>query len=142
MDVLASVADHAQRHPGRLAHTWAGGSLTWGELWERSGRLAGALAAEIGHRGTPVVVHAHKQSLALVCMLACVRAGLPYVYLGYWVPGSRKMGYKAKFGALEIYKGGRWQELGDPADHSPETHPLSVDPIAEQVARISLPDTR
>lgn len=79
MDVLASVADHAQRHPGRLAHTWAGGSLTWGELWERSGRLAGALAAEIGHRGTPVVVHAHKQSLALVCMLACVRAGLPYV---------------------------------------------------------------
>jgi hypothetical protein len=35
-------------------------------------------------------------------------AGLPYVYLGYWVPGSRKMGYKAKFSALEIYKGGIW----------------------------------
>lgn len=70
------------------------------------------------------------------------RAGLPYVYLGYWVPGSRKMGYKAKFGALEIYKGGQWQLIGDPSDHSGETHPLSVDPIAEQVARIALPDTR
>ena len=69
-------------------------------------------------------------------------AGLPYVYLGYWVPGSRKMGYKANFPALEIYKGGRWQDLGDPADHRAELHPLSVDPIAEQVARISLPEAR
>jgi arginine-tRNA-protein transferase len=69
-------------------------------------------------------------------------AGLPYVYLGYWVPGSRKMGYKAKFDALEIYKGGQWQSIGDPADHKAELHPLSVDPIAEQVARITLPDSR
>ncbi len=69
-------------------------------------------------------------------------AGLPYVYLGYWVPGSRKMGYKSGFDALEIYKAGRWQEIGDPADHRAELHPLSVDPIAEQVARISLPDGR
>jgi arginine-tRNA-protein transferase len=67
-------------------------------------------------------------------------AGLPFVYLGYWVPGSRKMGYKAQFDALEIYKGGRWQPIGDPAAHSAALHPLSVDPIAEQVARISLPD--
>jgi arginine-tRNA-protein transferase len=69
-------------------------------------------------------------------------AGLPYVYLGYWVPGSRKMGYKAKFGALEIYKAGRWQDIGNPADHTGEIHPLSVDPIAEQVARIALPEAR
>ncbi len=69
-------------------------------------------------------------------------AGLPYVYLGYWVPGSRKMGYKAKFSALEIYKGGQWQDIGDPAGHRAELHPLSVDPIAEQVARITLPDSR
>lgn len=69
-------------------------------------------------------------------------AGLPYVYLGYWVPGSRKMGYKAGFNALEIYKGGKWQQMGDPKDHSSELHPLSVDPISEQVARINLPEAR
>jgi leucyl-tRNA---protein transferase len=67
-------------------------------------------------------------------------AGLPYVYLGYWVPGSRKMGYKSRFSALEVYQGGQWHDIGNPLDYSANTHPLSVDPIAEQVARISLPD--
>ncbi len=71
-----------------------------------------------------------------------LEAGLPYVYLGYWVPGSRKMGYKARFGAIEIFKGGVWQDLGDPSAHGAATHPLSVDPIAEQVAKITLPDLR
>ena len=69
-------------------------------------------------------------------------AGLPYVYLGYWVPGSSKMGYKANFSALEIYRGGAWRDIGDPDSHMSETHPLSTDPIAEQVAQINLPDTR
>ena len=69
-------------------------------------------------------------------------AGLPYVYLGYWVPGSPKMGYKARFSSVEVYRGGNWEPLGDPDGYSSDTHPLSTDPIAEQVAQISLPDTR
>ncbi|MAU45764.1 MAG: arginyltransferase [Rhodobacteraceae bacterium] len=69
-------------------------------------------------------------------------AGLPYVYLGYWVPGSPKMGYKAQFGALEVYRRGRWERMMDTADYAEECHPLSTDPIAEQVANISLPDSR
>lgn len=69
-------------------------------------------------------------------------AGLPYVYLGYWVPGSAKMGYKAKFSGVEIYFKGQWQAMGDPAQYTSELHPLSTDPIAEQVARINLPDGR
>ncbi|UWQ20279.1 arginyltransferase [Jannaschia sp. W003] len=69
-------------------------------------------------------------------------AGLPYVYLGYWVPGSPKMGYKAAFRALEIYKNHRWSPIGDPVEHAAEIHPLSVAPIAEQVAQIELPELR
>ena len=67
-------------------------------------------------------------------------AGLPYVYLGYWVPGSPKMGYKARFSALEVYQDGQWVEVEDPDDFSPDSHPLENEPIAQQVAKIDLPD--
>ena len=66
--------------------------------------------------------------------------GLPYVYLGYWVPGSDKMGYKARFSAVEVYRHGHWEDLQDPAVYDAETHPLEVAPIADQAARITLPD--
>ncbi|MEQ8897110.1 MAG: arginyltransferase [Roseovarius sp.] len=69
-------------------------------------------------------------------------AGLSNVYLGYWVPGSSKMGYKAAFSGLEVYSSGEWQKMRDPADYHAKRHPLSNDPIAEQVANISLPDSR
>ncbi|MEL7299614.1 MAG: arginyltransferase [Pseudomonadota bacterium] len=69
-------------------------------------------------------------------------AGLPYVYLGYWVPGSDKMGYKARFQGVEIYRQGQWTPLTDPDDYATDVDPLAVEPIAEQVAQISLPDVR
>lgn len=91
----------------------------------------------------PSLRHLSLGTFAILDHVAIAReAGLPYVYLGYWVSGSRKMGYKANFSALEIYKGGAWQPIGDPASHRAELHPLSVEPIAEQVARIALPEAR
>lgn len=67
------------------------------------------------------------------------RVGLPFVYLGYWVPGSPKMDYKARFSALEVYHQGAWQVLDTPERFSGTRHPLSVQPIAEQVAQLALP---
>lgn len=69
-------------------------------------------------------------------------AELPYVYLGYWVPGSAKMRYKANFSGLQVYTGGEWKALNDPDSFQPDTHPLANEPIAEQVAGIQLPDQR
>ena len=68
------------------------------------------------------------------------RAGLSYIYLGYWVPGSPKMDYKKNFRPLEVYAGGRWQDSGDATANAADPHPLSTDPISEQIAAIELPE--
>lgn len=40
-------------------------------------------------------------------------AGFAYVYLGFWVRGSTKMGYKAAFQPLEALSGGAWRPFSD-----------------------------
>ena len=124
------------------------------EYWQRSAHkreLRAVCLTDVLEDGLSMVYSFYdptmeKASLGTYVILDHVRialdADLPYVYLGYWVPGSSKMGYKANFSGLEIYKNGEWQDIGNPEDHTAEMHPLSVDPIAEQVAKISLPNSQ
>ena len=42
---------------------------------------------------------------------AAREAGLPYVYLGYWVRGSEKMDYKVRFAPLEALGQNGWEPL-------------------------------
>jgi arginyl-tRNA--protein-N-Asp/Glu arginylyltransferase len=65
--------------------------------------------------------------------------GLPYVYLGYWVPGSQKMKYKARFAPLQVFRGGMWENLDDPTAFADRQQTASSEPIAEQLAAIHLP---
>jgi leucyl-tRNA---protein transferase len=51
---------------------------------------------------------------AILWLIERARAlGLPYVYLGYWVPESRKMAYKARFRPSEVLISGTWRTLSD-----------------------------
>jgi len=52
---------------------------------------------------------------AILWLVARARAlGLPFVYLGYWVPESRKMSYKSRFRPSEVLSGGTWRVLEEP----------------------------
>ncbi|MBL8381773.1 MAG: arginyltransferase [Burkholderiales bacterium] len=44
----------------------------------------------------------------------CVRLGLQYLYLGYWIRDSRKMAYKANFAPIEGLVDGQWRPVGEP----------------------------
>jgi arginyl-tRNA--protein-N-Asp/Glu arginylyltransferase len=63
-----------------------------------------------------------KRSLGTYAVLWLIeharQLGLPYVYLGYWVPESQKMAYKSRFKPSEVLMHGAWRMLTD-ADLSP-----------------------
>ena len=47
-------------------------------------------------------------------------AGLPYVYLGYWVKGSQRMAYKVRYRPIEALGPTGWSLLIDEdADYTP-----------------------
>ena len=45
-------------------------------------------------------------------IIRAARAGLPYVYLGYWVEGSDRMAYKASFKPMERLGRDGWRPNG------------------------------
>jgi arginine-tRNA-protein transferase len=48
-------------------------------------------------------------------IIRAARAGLPYVYLGYWVEGSSRMAYKTAFRPLERLGRDGWRRMDDAA---------------------------
>ena len=43
----------------------------------------------------------------------CRKLDLPYLYLGYWIGQSRKMGYKIQFQPMQGLVDGRWAALDE-----------------------------
>ncbi len=84
------------------------------------GDLIGCILVDVLSDGLSLVYSffdpaAKRRSLGSFMILDHIRqaraAGLPYVYLGYWVPGSGKMAYKARFSPLEVLRMGGWRLL-------------------------------
>ena len=86
-----------------------------------AGQLAGVALSDVMAEGLSMVYSffdpdMESRGLGTYMILDHIRrvqkAGLKYVYLGYWVPESRKMAYKAEFKPLEVQSGhSGWRRL-------------------------------
>ena len=86
---LEAIRTQAGTRPSACAFAnTAGERLSYGQLWRRSDALAVWLAAHNAHRN-PVCLYGHKQALMLVGMLACMKAGAPYVPIESSQPPQR-----------------------------------------------------
>jgi arginine-tRNA-protein transferase len=57
-------------------------------------------------------------------IIRAARAGLPYVYLGYWVEGSNRMAYKTGFRPLERLGRDGWRRMDEAEAELRENDPL------------------
>ncbi|MBY0338907.1 MAG: arginyltransferase [Acetobacteraceae bacterium] len=92
------------------------------EFRDETGRLVGACLTDWLSDGLSAVYSFYapgedRRSLGTYAVMWLIaeaqRLGLPYVYLGYWVPDSRKMAYKATFRPAETLHNGVWRTLGE-----------------------------
>lgn len=90
------------------------------EFRDAGGELVAGLLADWSHDGASAVYSffdpaISRRSLGSYMVLwlvgECRRRGLPNVYLGYWIEGSRKMSYKERFRPLEALGSDGWREL-------------------------------
>lgn len=85
---------------------------------ERRGELVAAALVDALGDGLSLVYSffdpaESRRSLGIYTILDHIQqaraAGYDHVYLGYWIPGSKKMDYKAHFRPLELLLGGEWR---------------------------------
>ncbi len=85
-----------------------------------TGPLIGLALTDVLHDGLSMVysfydIEEHERSLGTFMILDHIertrRLGLPYLYLGYWVEGSQKMDYKARFRPQERLDLGGWNRV-------------------------------
>lgn len=91
----------------------------------RQGRLVGVAVTDVLPRGLSAVYtffdpEREKHSPGVFSILTQIaqarRLGLPWLYLGYWVHGCRKMEYKTEYRPLQLLVNGHWKgfEREDP----------------------------
>jgi len=75
----------------------------------------------------PADTHRSYGTASILWLIAeTARRNKPYLYLGYWVPGSTKMGYKSRFNPAEILRNGHWHRLAGAPSAGPSTPAVAI----------------
>lgn len=87
----------------------------------RAGRLVGACLTDKQSDGLSMVYSFFEPEdpgrrglgtfIILDHIVRAARAGLPFVYLGYWIDGCERMDYKTRFQPVERLGAGGWQRI-------------------------------
>jgi fatty-acyl-CoA synthase/long-chain acyl-CoA synthetase len=132
-----------EKHADRPIATFEGETLTYGEAWERGGRLAAALAGRGVEPGDHVGVMMSNQLEYLVANFACVRGGYVNVPMNDMLTPEEFSYMLSDSGARVAIAGGNFTDtLADLAPNLSELG-LSVaveDPVGEQVTLETLLD--
>ncbi|MFV3076151.1 arginyltransferase [Niveispirillum fermenti] len=124
-DARHSDSDMNRMTPGDFASMVDEGRVNtfMAELRDADGILRGAMLVDRLDDGYSAVYSFYdpdfpQRSLGTHLILAmierCRQERLPYLYLGYWIEGSRKMAYKARFQPLEALGRDGWIPLPTP----------------------------
>lgn len=89
MELLNHLKDNCQKHGNRCAFNSETGSISYKDLWIRSGRLSAWLNNKLDKDKGPIVVYGHKKPEMIVFFLACVRSGRAYCPVDISMPESR-----------------------------------------------------
>jgi leucyl-tRNA---protein transferase len=87
----------------------------------RLGRLVGCCLTDKQADGLSMIYSFYEPDLAsrpgmgnfiiMDHITRAARAGLAFVYLGYWIEGCSRMAYKTKFRPVEALIGGQWRDV-------------------------------
>ena len=89
MLILDKIRRHVNNTPDALVMISAEQSMTYAELWEKSGRLAAEIEKIQGSDKAPIMVFGHKDPLMLISFIACVRSGRAYCPVDISTPVQR-----------------------------------------------------
>jgi len=89
MDILERLKCLAEESGTKTAFKSVYGSVSYEELWRRSGVLAELICERMKDNKDPVVVYGHKDPTMIICFIACVRSGRAYCPVDISMPADR-----------------------------------------------------